>query len=814
MPEEDHVPGRRILLLSRLFPKAPDPRLGIFTLRQAERLRHAGFDIEVISPVPFIPQALTHVPRWRRYRNQTAPCEVSGFNVHRPAYFRPPGKWFIGYERQAMWWGIRSTVERLAAARPFDLVYAWDFKVDVGAGCDAARQLGIPCVGLAIGGDLNVDVRWNSKALQAITRSLLECDAIACVSEALRKRVQALTRGRREATVITTGADLTAFRPATTEERVAIRRDLNWPADAVVVLSAGYLLRAKGVFELLAAFDRVAARHPQAMLVYLGDGAERQAMESRIADSPVKERIRLLGHIHHLDVARYFRAADILALPSYHEGMPNVVLEGMGAGLPILATRVGGIPEAVPDERYGILVPPRDENELSQALERMLADKPLRRSMGAAGRQRAVEHYDIERLTQRMGDFLDQSARQGRRQPEPSVPTIAVMTDISSNAPYYMEPLAAALRPHLEVTCRASTFMRQPLWYDECGLREDLMCWVIRLLSSHPRLNTKGTLRNLIRAAGYFTGWLQIITGAMRERARVIHIQWCMIPTLDIFMFVVLRLLGFRLIYTVHDAMPHSDRRWRSRIKYRQLYRLAHALVVLSEQVGRDLQAWVLPGISHKIHQIEHGLLRPKAPCPTRDDARRQLGVLSDQEMLLFFGAISPYKGIDDLIEAAALASRARPGLVLFIAGDPREPFDRYQDLIDRLGVTDRVRSHPQFVDESFKVRLYAAADLVILPHRDPSQSGMGCEALALGKPLVATDRGGLPDLVEPGKTGYLVPAEDPAAMAQAIVAFFSQSCEQQQAMAEASRQLGLQRFDWKVIARKHVDLYRALARA
>jgi len=814
VPQDNHLPGRRILLLSRLFPKAPDPRLGIFTLRQAEYLRTAGYDIEVISPVPFIPQLMTHVPRWRQYRNQTAPCEVSGFNVRRPAYFRPPGKWFIGHESRAMWWGIRSTVEDLAATKPFDLVYAWDFKVDVGAGCAAARHLGIPCVGLAIGGDLNVDVRHNPGALRSISQSLMDCDGIACVSQALRQRVQALTRGQRDAVVITTGAELRSFRPADPEERETIRRDLNWPADALVVITAGYLLEAKGIFELVNAFDQVAGRHRQAMLVYLGDGPERPALENRIAHSPFKERVHLVGHVHPQEVATYFRAADLFALPSHHEGMPNVVLEGMAAGLPILATRVGGIPEAVPDERYGILVPPRNQAELGRALERILADRPLRESMGAAARRRAVEHYDIERLNQHMREFLEDTARKGRRRPQPPRPTLAVMTDISSNAPYYMEPLAGALRPHLEVTCRASTFMRQPFWYDQCGLREDLMCWVIRLLTSHPRLNRQGTLRNLIRVAGYFTGWLQIIAGALRQRARVIHLQWCMVPTLDIFMFALLRLLRFRVVYTVHDAMPHSDRRWRSRIKYRQLYRLAHALVVLSKQVGRNLETWVLPGVSHKIHLIEHGLLQPKTPSPTRSEARRQLGLDHNKEMLLFFGAISPYKGIDDLIEAMAIASRTRPELILFIVGDPREPFDRYQELIDRLGLADRVRTRPQFVDETVKVTLYAAADLVMLPHRDPSQSGMGCEALALGKPMIATDRGGLPDLIEEGRNGYLVPAMDPPAMARAILTFFGQPRQQQQAMGQASRRLGLERFDWRVIARKHVELYRALAGA
>ena len=101
-----------------------------------------------------------------------------------------------------------------------------------------------------------------------------------------------------------------------------------------------------------------------------------------------------------------------------------------------------------------------------------------------------------------------------------------------------------------------------------------------------------------------------------------------------------------------------------------------------------------------------------------------------------------------------------------------------------------------------------------MLPHRDPSQSAMGLEALALGKPLIATRAGGLPDLVDHGKTGYLVPVRDTEAMAEAMLTFFKKTRKQQRAMAQASRQLGLDRFDWRVIGRKHIDLYRSLASA
>jgi glycosyltransferase involved in cell wall biosynthesis len=315
-----------------------------------------------------------------------------------------------------------------------------------------------------------------------------------------------------------------------------------------------------------------------------------------------------------------------------------------------------------------------------------------------------------------------------------------------------------------------------------------------------------------LRLVGYVQAWWQVILRGIRRRTRIIHVQWCMVPTLDIAVFALLRLLGVRLVYTVHNALPHGDRRRTSKWRYRQLYRLAHALIVLSEQVGRDVENWVLPGAGKKTSVIEHGLLYPKTPSPTREVARRSLELGDDEELVLFFGGISAYKGITDLIDAFALAAQQRPKLRLLIAGNPLEPFAPYAARVRESGLGERVRAYPEFVPESFKVMLYAAADIAVLPHRDPSQSAMGLESLALGKPLIATNAGGLPELIDHGRTGYLVPVQDPPAIAAALRAFFELSREEQRAMAEAGRQLGLQRFNWEVIAAKHVALYRRLA--
>jgi glycosyltransferase involved in cell wall biosynthesis len=238
---------------------------------------------------------------------------------------------------------------------------------------------------------------------------------------------------------------------------------------------------------------------------------------------------------------------------------------------------------------------------------------------------------------------------------------------------------------------------------------------------------------------------------------------------------------------------------------------MAHALVVLGKQIGRDVTKRVLENVEPKLHVIEHGLLMPKTHSPSRTEARRQLELQVEDEVILYFGGISSHKGIADAIDALYLAAKQRPKLKLLISGIPHEPFDQFEAQIKNLGIVDKIRSWPEFVSEEFKMTLYAAADMNILPHRDPSQSAMGLEAIALGKPLIVTNAGALPDLVDQGRTGYIVPVQEPSAIADAMLTFFEQSREEQHKMAESSRQQGLERFNWSAISTKHIELYKSL---
>jgi sugar transferase (PEP-CTERM/EpsH1 system associated) len=198
---------------------------------------------------------------------------------------------------------------------------------------------------------------------------------------------------------IPNGVDLSRFAQG---GRLEARERLGLAPEAPVICTVGRLDPVKDQVGLVHAFAGLLPAHPQATLVIAGDGPCRDDLARVSAELGVADQVRLLGECR--DVPGVLGAADVFALPSIAEGMSNTVLEAMAAGLPVVATRVGGNPELVEDGVTGRLVPIRDPVALREAMAAYLDDPHLRAMHGKASRQRAVECFGLERMCQ---DYTD-----------------------------------------------------------------------------------------------------------------------------------------------------------------------------------------------------------------------------------------------------------------------------------------------------------------------------------------------------------------------------------------------------------------------
>jgi glycosyltransferase involved in cell wall biosynthesis len=270
-----------------------------------------------------------------------------------------------------MYGSLRRCLERVLRDRfRFDVIDAHYFYPDGVAAVMLGRRLDKPVVITARGTDINLISRYRLPR-RWIRWAANRAAGIVAVSEALRARLIALGIEASRIEVLQNGVDLELFAPG---DRAAARRALGLDADGAVVLSVGQLIPQKG-FELVI---RAMARLPEATLAIVGEGPDAAALKRLAERTGSGGRVRFLGVMPQEGLAAAYDAADVLVLASAREGYPNVLLEALACGTPVVATAVGGVPEIVRDSVAGRLVEKRSPEALAGAIRDLLADPPAR----------------------------------------------------------------------------------------------------------------------------------------------------------------------------------------------------------------------------------------------------------------------------------------------------------------------------------------------------------------------------------------------------------------------------------------------------
>jgi len=193
--------------------------------------------------------------------------------------------------------------------------------------------------------------------------------------------------------VIRNAARIGESQRASAERRQQLHDLFGDPGERIV-LGAGRLSPEKGVQVLIAAAKHVIEADPDARFAVFGEGTMRPALQRQIDEADLNGLFVLPGFRGDLD--QLMPCADLFVLPSFTEGLPNVVLEAGAAGVPVVATAVGGTPEVVDDGITGYLVPPGDPPSLAERIAQLLADPDRRREMGEAGRDHVQRHFTFE----------------------------------------------------------------------------------------------------------------------------------------------------------------------------------------------------------------------------------------------------------------------------------------------------------------------------------------------------------------------------------------------------------------------------------
>jgi glycosyltransferase involved in cell wall biosynthesis len=370
----------KILALTNLYPRPGHEGFAPFNRQQFRALGRAH-DLRVIAPVPWTEAVLdlrAGIPAPRGYVN------ADGLWVDHPRFFFPPrvlrrsyGSFYLA--------SVRPAVDRLLKGfRPDVLLSSWAHP-DGWAAVRIGRQAGVPVVIKVVGTDLVL--AEDPARRRRIAEGLSQAAGVIAVSHELAERSVQLGADPARVHVVPEGLDAGLFHPG---DRAEARARLGLNGEGRILLFVGHLLFSKGVGVLLEACELLARRGLAFHGYLVGHGRDEPALRARAARLGLDRLVTLVGPRPHAELPDWYRASDLVLLPSFSEGLPNVLREAVACGRPFVATRVGGIPE-IADPSYSRLVPPRSAGELGDAIEEMLADAPGAEAAAARVRQASCE---------------------------------------------------------------------------------------------------------------------------------------------------------------------------------------------------------------------------------------------------------------------------------------------------------------------------------------------------------------------------------------------------------------------------------------
>jgi glycosyltransferase involved in cell wall biosynthesis len=323
----------------------------------------------------------------RTFRYAPPPLEVLGYSRSLDADVRIKGRTLAVAPLYAL--AARRAVSRELRSGAYDVLHAhWVVPNGVVVAASAGQRA---VFGVGLHGS-DVFLAERSGLRWVVGRTLGRSRFLTGCSPELVRRVCALGFPEEEARVIPYGVDVGQFSPDPGAGRVW-RRRLGIPADGALVLAVGRMAAKKGFHHLLEVAGDLLATDPALHLVLAGGGDLLEELQERAA--PWRERIHFPGAVFRDTLPDLYRAADLFVLPAVHDpagnvdGLPNVILEAMASGLPVVASEISGVPLAVTSGVHGLLVPEADPAALLDALRELVADPGKRRRMGAAGRDKA-----------------------------------------------------------------------------------------------------------------------------------------------------------------------------------------------------------------------------------------------------------------------------------------------------------------------------------------------------------------------------------------------------------------------------------------
>jgi len=383
------------------------------------------------------------------------------------------------------------------------------------------------------------------------------------------------------------------------------------------------------------------------------------------------------------------------------------------------------------------------------------------------------------------------------------------VVDLTSRTPPYDRRLCEALREagaHVELWAAGSG--RSELLDDiDVPLRRG---WT-DLATQIPVTERTGPFVKVLKAVEYVINLAALLVASERERPDLLHFQW--FPLLDLVsvegaLVKFFQMRGIQVVYTAHDVVPLDERE--ALRTYQRLYRTVDAVVCHTKQARHRLVEEFHVD-AQDIRVIPHGPLMDREAFPACREARERLGWAQEQPTALLFGVLRPYKGVEFLLKSWAEVHERVPRARLIVAGHAAPSYaQKLRGLLRDPRVEDSVELRFRFLPEQELQTLIAAADLLVYPYRNITQSGALFAGMNAGKPIVATRVGGLKEVLRDEQTGVLVDYGDQTQLAERLGRLL-QDPERQETLGQAAQHEIDTSYSWERIAQKTIHCYEGL---
>ncbi len=528
---------------------------------------------------------------------------------------------------------------------------------------------------------------------------------------------------RGEIEVVPNGVDLKNFQTSSPEGADGLKAGLKMADGDKIVITTSRLVKKNGIEDVIRSLSYLPS---EIKFLILGTGPDEQRLKAEVASLGLEGRVIFGGYVEHDRLPIFLRMADVFVRPSLSEGLGNSFLEAMAIGLPVIATKVGGIPDFLTDGETGLFCRVADPEDVAGKIRRYLDDEELREKIVAGARRMIGERYDWNRISEEMGRIFGSLCA-----PKVLVATGLYPPDIGGPATF--SKLIHDELPKRGVKIEILSF----------GAVRRLPKLIRHLVFLFKILKEGGAADSILALDPVSVGLPAFLAAKILKKRFLLRIAG------DYAWEQGRQRFGVREFLEDFQTKRYGWRVEALRMIQRAVARGAEKILVPSSYLKEIVKVW---GVGAEKIQIVYNAADLPAALMTKEEARARLNLKGTA--IFSAGRLVPWKGFESLIEV--MSDLEGDDSCLNIAGDGPD-FEKLKTKISSLGLEGRVNLLGRLDKDNLSAYMLAS-DLFILNTGYEGLSHTLLEAMALGTPVITTGAGGNMELVEGDKTGILVP--------------------------------------------------------